>query len=175
MRLSKGQLFNYFIFSVLLIVLWVVPDATVIDMKDSLIVTGLILTTWRYLDAKERELVWKRTETLFSLLDRFEQDEKISRAAVILAGRDNTINVDQLYSKHQDATNEIERKALDDMDHLLGYLERLVYANSNGSLTNKELDMCGWYFRTIIASPPLVRYCQHNGYKDLIAFSSTRK
>ena len=48
---------------------------------------GLGFGVYKYLDAKERELAWKKTETLLDLAKYFDTDKDINEAVKIKRGR----------------------------------------------------------------------------------------
>ena len=66
------------------------------NWKFIIAVLGLGFSMYKYLDAKDRELSWKKTETLLELAKYFDTDDDIREAVKIIEGNSEII-VDDLY------------------------------------------------------------------------------
>lgn len=128
-----------------------------------------VFSIWRYLDSRKRELDWKKTEFLFDQAKYIDNDEYIQKAIMVIGGN-HTIKADDLIDSNGRFKNN-NKEIVEGFEKLFNLLERLSYAEHTSQvLSKKELQHFGWYYEEIIDNPTLKKYCEKNGYNDVILF-----
>jgi hypothetical protein len=116
---------------------------------------ALITFIWSvasYLAARKRELKWKRAEFLFEQAKYLDTDKEINYAVAILDGTYDTLSEYRM-----------------GFDKLLNLLDRLAWASlKDHVISEEELSNFGWYYSAVIKQSRVVKYCENNGYDDVI-------
>ena len=134
-------------------------------------VLGLGFSVYKYLDAKERELSWKKTETLLDLARYFDTDEDIKEAVKIIEGNSDIL-VNDLYLPDGEPIKEQHKELHYQMDKMFNFLDRISYAVlQSKTLTILEAKNFGWYYYEILSSGRLTKYCDNYGYSDVVSLA----
>lgn len=145
------------------------------NWKFIIAVLGLGFSMYKYLDAKERELSWKKTETLLDLAKYFDTDGDIREAVKIIEGNSEII-VDDLYLPNGEPIKEKYKELHYQMDKMFNFLDRISYAVlQSKTLTTLEAKNFGWYYYEILSSSKLSKYCDNYGYSDVVSLARKLK
>jgi hypothetical protein len=122
---------------------------------------------YSYTLTRRRELAWKRTEFLFAQAQYLDNDSDLIEAVNILEGRHAEITISEIL-KDENLEKAIKNKHLKQIDKLLNFLWRLGYAYlETKTISEREVEAFGWYFRRISEIPSLTKYCDENGYVEI--------
>lgn len=129
-----------------------------------------IFSLWKYFDARDKELNWKKTEFLFSQSHYIDTDTEMQLAMQIIDG-ENSIKLTELFDANGSLT-KLGNEYLPGFHKLFNLLDRIAYAVlTTKTLTMEEATLFGWHFTSIVRKKRLTKYCKKNGYKQVIEFS----
>ena len=145
-----------------------------INIKEIIAALALVFAYWKYIDMRNRELRWKRTEFLFKQAELLDHDDDINLASAVLDGSDPDIDVEQLFDVHGNINIEIDKHYRIGFEKMCNFLDRLAYAH----LTNKTIDKAdvanfGWYIESMMNHTCVIKYCENNGFEDIIKLSES--
>ncbi|MDX1285307.1 MAG: hypothetical protein R3182_09850 [Draconibacterium sp.] len=145
-----------------------------ISLKEIISALALIFAYWKYIDIRKRELRWKRTEFLFKQAELLDHDKDINLATAVLDGCDPNIELEQLFDTDGNINLEVDKKYRVGFEKMCNFLDRLAYAH----LTNKTIDKAdianfGWYIESIVNHTRVIKYCENNGFEDIIKLSES--
>jgi hypothetical protein len=131
-------------------------------------VAGLI----GYFVARRTERAWKRTEFLFAQGQHLDTDPALDEVVAVLDGRHASLTVDLVYDEESQLEPRTRSEAKHKFDKLLNLLQRLAYsARTARTLSQKEISLFGWYVLKVMSHERLVKYCNENGFDDLVALA----
>ena len=132
-------------------------------------IVGFLFGLYKYVDVRDRELRWKRTEFLFQQAQYLDGDREINYAISVLAGTDEKTKIEDVFEENGDYTKTVEAKYRLGFDKLFNLLDRLAYARSESEVLDAdELKNFGWYFHKVVNSSRTTKHCEINGYPDII-------
>jgi hypothetical protein len=129
-----------------------------------------IFTVVSYVLTRRRELAWRRTEFLCKEAEYLENDPVLIEMVTILEGRHAELTATAIFGTGNEIDtikrNEYQQK----FDKLLGMLWRHCYAYlETKTISRKELEGFGWYLWKVSQNPALVKYCETQGFDEIIA------
>lgn len=131
----------------------------------------LIAGIVQYLNVRERDLSWKRTEFIFSQCQYAENDVELREITEVLAGRSD-VSIETVLSDSESLSMAERRRLQRGLEKFLGLLDRLAYAVDHGkSLTVSEIAEFGWHFRVVSQTPELLTYAKTSYYPCLLAMA----
>ena len=143
-----------------------------ITLKEIIAALALVFAYWKYIDMRKRELRWKRTEFLFKQAEILDHDEDINLATAVLDGTDSSIELDDLFDAHGNINNDIDKRYRIGFEKMCNFLDRLAYAHLNNQTIDKnDIANFGWYIESIVNHSQVIKYCENNGYEDIIKLS----
>ncbi len=147
-----------------------------ITLKEIISVCVLVFAFWKYTDIRKRELRWKRTEFLFKQAEFLDNDPNINLAVSVLDGVDGDVRIEDLFNIDGIINNTIDKRYRIGFEKLCNFLDRLAYAHLNSkAIEKKEIANFGWYIESIEKHTRVVKYCEKNGFGDILKLSSKKK
>ncbi len=123
---------------------------------------------WRYLDARKRELAWKRTEFIFAQSEMLDKDPDLALAVSMIEERNQKVDIGDLYLA-DGKPNPEHADLLVIFDKFLNFLDRIAYGYYLAKTLNiSEVHLFGWYFKKVKQHPNLAKYCEENGFEDIL-------
>lgn len=121
----------------------------------------------KYMDSRERELSWKKTEFLFNQAKYIDNDKDIIKSvSVFLKEKPEEVLIKVYGTNIDEATRE---EYIVGFEKLFNFLDRLAHAYLKlNTLGKDEIANYGWYLDCIKRSNTLHNYCIKNGFKDVI-------
>lgn len=142
--------------------------------KEIIATAAFVFTFYKYFDIRERELRWKRTEFLFKQAELMDNDPDITLATSVLDGADVNIKLEDLFDVHGNIDHSIDKKYRIGFEKMCNILDRLAYAHFNTKAIEKnEIANFGWYIDSILNHTRVVKYCENNGFEDIIKLSDS--
>ena len=131
------------------------------------VTAGISVAT--YATRRDDELRWKRTEFIFAQAQWLDSDQDLRRVLALLEKRTGTVTLEHAINGGQGLSVAEHEAWLTALDKFLNLFDRLYFAvNDAKTLQLEELRIFGWYLTLVLASPPLVKYCGDNGFKDVL-------
>ena len=145
-----------------------------ITLKEIIAGLALVFAYWKYIDMRKRELRWKRTEFLFKQAELLDHDKDINLATAVLDGSAPDIALADLFDTDGNINLNIDKQYRVGFEKMCNFLDRLAYAH----LTNKTIDKTdianfGWYIESIVNHTRVIKYCENNGFEDIIKLSES--
>ena len=138
--------------------------------------TGLaaaVWIVWSFLDQRTSEAAWKRTEFLFEQARYVDTDPELSEVLRIVEGRNSRVSLADIVSDSSSVSPEDRLRYLHALDKLLNAFDRLYYAvHTAKTLEKNEIQIFGWYLDRIAEEPLARRYCEENGFGDVLRLAS---
>ena len=145
-----------------------------ISLKEIIAAMALVFAFWKYTDIRKRELRWKRTEFLFKQAELLDNDSDITLAISVLDGADTNVKLDDLFDVHGNINHTIDKQYRIGFEKMCNFLDRLAYAHLNTkAIEKKEIANFGWYIESIVNHTRVVKYCENNGFEDIIKLSES--
>ena len=130
-----------------------------------------LLSAIKYFDQRNNELSWKRTEFLFKQAEMLDNDAEIKEILQLLLLKQEQAEKEIEQIIDNDNTTEKLRK----LDKFLNFMDRLVSANLlQKTIKKSEITNFGWYFLKIRKNEPLKKYCNENGFDQLLTVDIER-
>lgn len=143
-----------------------------ITLKEFISAAALVFAFWKYTDIRKRELRWKRTEFLFKQAEFLDSDLVIALAVSVLDDKDDEVKIGDLFDENGNIDNTIDKKYRIGFEKLCNFLDRIAYAYLNTkAIEKKEIANFSWYIEHIVNSSRIVKYCENNGFGDIIKLS----
>ena len=140
--------------------------------KFIIILLGFSFTIYKYFDAREKELKWRKTETLLALGREFDSDKNIIEAILILEKR-GSVSIEDIYDAEGEPNNSSHAAEAQAIDRLLNFLDRIAYSVEElETISLKEANQFGWYFNQILSNSRLTKYCDKYGFHDLVQLAN---
>lgn len=128
---------------------------------------GAGIGIWKYLDARNNELNWKKTEFIFEQAQYLDNDLDVIKAIKVISGNEPGITIDEIFGEGYD--QEIRTKYIIGFEKIFNLLDRLSHAFYTLKTLNKAgIRNFSWYLREIENNSRLLKYCENNGYQDVI-------
>ena len=145
-----------------------------INLKEIIAALALVFAFWKYIDIRKRELRWKRTEFLFKQAELLDNDPDINLATSVLDGSDTNVRLDDLFDVHGNINHTIDKQYRVGFEKMCNFLDRLAYAHLNTkAIEKKEIANFGWHIESIVNHTRVVKYCENNGFEDIIKLSES--
>ena len=145
-----------------------------ISLKEIIAAMALVFAFWKYTDIRKLELRWKRTEFLFKQAELLDNDSDITLAISVLDGADTNVKLDDLFDVHGNINHTIDKQYRIGFEKMCNFLDRLAYAHLNTkAIEKKEIANFGWYIESIVNHTRVVKYCENNGFEDIIKLSES--
>ena len=145
-----------------------------ISLKEIIAAMALVFAFWKYTDIRKRELRWKRTEFIFKQAELLDNDSDITLAISVLDGADTNVKLDDLFDVHGNINHTIDKQYRIGFEKMCNFLDRLAYAHLNTkAIEKKEIANFGWYIESIVNHTRVVKYCENNGFEDIIKLSES--
>jgi len=79
------------------------------------------------------------------------------------------IKIEDLFDIDGSINNTIDKKYPIGFEKLFNFLDRLAYAHLNTkAVEKKEIANFGWYIESIVKHTRVVKYCENNGFGDIL-------
>lgn len=142
------------------------------DWKITSAVIVAIIGLIKYFHTRSKELAWRRTEFLFEQSRLLDTDEEYKESIRMLEGR-HSVKLETLYDDYEKTKTDKDKiKYYEIMDKLLNYFDRISYSVYDAkTLTIIEVSNFGWYLQKIKDSKLLNKYCEDNGFQDILKLS----
>jgi hypothetical protein len=128
-----------------------------------------------YVLNRRHELSWKRTEFLFGISERLNTDATLSEATAILEDRHPSVTLDALFPAAGAADPSLSAYR-QKFDNLLNVFHALAYSVFTvKTLSPHEVAVFGWYLRRLCFHNGLRRYCDDNGFHNVIELCKETK
>jgi len=135
---------------------------------------SLIIGLYKYLDSRNRELAWKKTEFLFEQARYLDNDKDIIRSISLFQEQHYEDILSKIYGDNYD--EDLRKEYQLGFEKLLNFLDRLAHAYLKLEIVGKEkVTNFGWYLEYIESSEVLNIYCVNNGYEDVINLANEMK
>ena len=109
-------------------------------------------------------------EFLFNEAKYLDNDEDIIEAVKILSNENPNVTIEKIFGDNSDS--DLRNKYIVGFEKLFNLLDRLSHAYfSLGTLSLEEIRNFSWYLREITKSSKLLKYCEDNGYGDVVKLS----
>jgi hypothetical protein len=134
--------------------------------------TAVVAALWvvgSFIAQRKSELGWKRTEFLFEQAKYLETDPDLSEVLRIIEDRNDSVTLDDVLADTSSLTKNDQLRYQHSLDKLLNLLDRLYYAVTTAkTLKNSEIQIFGWYLDRIANDPKVRKYCETEGFADVI-------
>ena len=145
-----------------------------ISLKEIIAAAALAFAFWKYIDIRNRELRWQRTEFLFKQAEFLDNDSDVNLATSVLDGVDEKVKLDELFDVNGNINHSIDKKYRIGFEKMCNLLDRLAYAHlTTKAIEKKEVANFGWYIECIVNHTRVVKYCENNGFEDIIKLSES--
>ena len=145
-----------------------------ISLKEIISAIALLFAFWKYTDIRKRELRWKRTAFLFKQAELLDNDPDIRLATSVLDDADAKVKLDDLFDVYGNINHTIDKQYRIGFEKMCNFLDRLAYAHLNTkTIEKKEIANFGWYIESIVNHTRVVKYCENNGFEDIIKLSES--
>ena len=127
-----------------------------------------IIGIYKFLDARKRELKWKRTEFVFEQAKYLDNDKEIILALAVLCKTDSNYKIESIFSTDGKFIDGVEHSYMIGFEKLLNLLDRLVYAYRADVITKGEFENFGMYLEQVLNNTRVSKYADANGYADVV-------
>lgn len=142
--------------------------------KEIIATAAFIFTFYKYFDIRERELRWKRTEFLFKQAELLDHDRDINLATAVLDGSDSNVKLDELFDVDGNININVDKRYRIGFEKMCNFLDRLAYAYlTTKTIEKNEIANFGWYIESIVNHTRVLKYCENNGFEDIIKLSES--
>lgn len=122
-----------------------------------------------YFVSRATDRAWRRTEFLFQQAHYLDNDSELKDVIAVLDDRHPSASVDLVFGPSSTLDKPTRDAIVLEFDKLLNLFQRLAYAVlKSRTLTEKEIAPFSWYIQKTLGHPLLVKYCDENGFDDLV-------
>lgn len=136
-------------------------------------VAGVVIAgVWaviQFRDTRVRDITWKRTELLFRIGEQLDSNPRFIEALRLLEDRDDRTDLQGFFEFTESELHNGGKNLRQNIDALLNLFERIAHAvYVTKTLSIDEASCFGWYLQRILETEPLKKYCEENGFEDVL-------
>lgn len=129
----------------------------------------VLVGLWRYLDGRDREHRWRKTEFIFKEASKLDDNVGVSNFMMLLENKSGD-KVSELISDSGIWIGKAEQYQA--AHQVFNLLDRLEFAyTSSQSISIAELEPFYWYFTIISRDKTVRKYLEKSGYKSVLSLS----
>lgn len=123
----------------------------------------------QFSDSRKRDITWKRTELLFRIGEQLDSNPRFIAALGLLEDRDHRTQLQEFFEFQESDLLKDGKDLRQNLDALFNLFERIAHAvYVTKTLSIDEASCFGWYLQRILDTEPLKKYCEENGFEDVL-------
>jgi len=130
--------------------------------------TGALWSVYTFTRDRREDRKWKQVEFLLAANQKFFDNAEIRQCIRKLDDTHQHKDLERIFQSERATLSSEDVKLLEEFRNLFQFFDNLTQCLRMNALTVEQISLFGWYLQKIARSGFLRKYCEENGFGDVI-------